>query len=269
MAERREGQAWEETGRQNAERQKEELHAMDLKRLLQDRKFYLAVLTSVLAILAGTVWPKTEKGSALEAGTFLKMTSDALKSRTVLFSLPLTAVFPYGDQYLRERQGNFLRFLLVRRGKCDYCLDKVLTTALSGALVWLSAAFLDTLFFFLLFFAREQVWDWPSDLIRELLETVGRVCLTAGTLASLGAVCAIVGGTVYLAFGLPFVAFYTCVILRDRYLEKLYCIDPAEWIGASQDWGGEKLGLWLFLLLLAAGCAVLHGLALINALKET
>lgn len=241
---------------------------MDLKRMLRDRKLYLAVLLSFFGILAGTVWPQREKETVLAAGTFLEMTTDALRSRTVLFLLPLTAVLPYGDEYLRERQGKFQRFLLARRGKREYCLDKVFTTALSGALVWSIAAFLGTLFFFLLFFAREQVWNWPMETVRELLIATGRVCLAASALASLSAVCAIVGGTVYLAFGLPFVLFYSCVILRDRYLEKLYCIDPAEWISASQNWGEGKFGLWLFLLLLAFGCAALHALALGHALRE-
>ncbi len=242
---------------------------MDLKRMLRDRKFYLAVVLSFLGILAGASWPQTGKKTVFEAGTFLTMTTGALGSRTVLFLLPVTAVLPYGDEYLREKQGRFQRFLLIRRGKREYCLDKVFATALSGALVWALAVTAGTLFFFLLFFAREAVWNWPAARIWELLRLTGRVCLIASALASFSAVCAIAGGTVYLAFGLPFVAFYTCVILRDRYLEKLYCIDPAEWLGASQNWGEEKLGLWLFLLLLAAGCAMLHALVLLHALRET
>ncbi len=241
---------------------------MDLKRMLRDRKFYLAVLVSLLGILAGTSWPQTEKKTVLATGTFLTLTADALKSKAVLFLLPLTAVFPYGDEYLRERQGKFQRFLLTRRGRREYCLDKLVTTALSGALVWGIAVFLSTLFFFLLFFAREQIWNRPTEAVRELLSVTGRICLIASALASQSAVCAIVGGTVYLAFGLPFVLFYSCVILRDRYLERLYCIDPAEWISASQNWGEGRLGLWLFLLLLAFGSAALHALALGHALRE-
>ena len=246
----------------------EGFHEMDLKRMLRDRKFYLAVLLSFLGILAGTKWPQTEKKTVFEAGTFLSMTTDSLGSQAVLFLLPVTAVLPYGDEYLRERQGRFQRFLLVRRGKREYCLDKVFTTALSGALVWVLAITTGTLFFFWLYFAREAVWNRPTERIWELLGLTGRVCLIASALASFSAVCAIAGGSVYLAFGLPFVAFYSCVILRDRYLEKLYCMDPAEWIGAKQDWGEGKLGLWLFLLLLAAGLAALHALMLGHALKE-
>ncbi len=241
---------------------------MDLKRMLRDRKFYLAVLLSFVGLLAGTKWPQTEKKTVLEAGSFLNMTTDALGSQTVLFLLPVTAVLPYGDEYLRERQGRFQRFLLVRRGKREYCLDKVFATAVSGALVWVWAVIAGTFFFFLLFFGREAVWNWPAERIWELLRLTGRVCLIASALASFSAVCAIMGGTVYLAFGLPFVAFYACVILRDRYLEELYCIDPAEWIGAKQNWGEGKLGLWLFLLLLAVGCAALHALVLGHALRE-
>ncbi len=241
---------------------------MDLKRLLWDRKFYLAVLLSFLGILAGAAWTDALSKKTLTSGTFLSLPAGALNSQTVLFLLPLTSVLPCGDEYLRERKGNFQRFLLVRRGKREYCLDKLFTTAFSGALVWILAVIFGTLFFFLLFFAREQVWSWQPEPIQELLALTGRVCLIASALASLSAVCAIMGGTVYLAFGLSFVLFYSCVILRDRYLEKLYCIDPAEWINASQNWGEGKFGLWLFLLLLAVVCATLHALALEHALRE-
>ena len=141
---------------------------MDLKRLFRDRKFYLAVLLSFLGILAGTAWAGSLGAKTLAAGTFLSLPAWALRSRTVLFLLPLTSVIPYGDEYLRERRGRFQRFLLARRGRREYCMDKLLTTALSGALVWLFAIFFAVLFFFLLFFAREQVWSGQIEPIRAL-----------------------------------------------------------------------------------------------------
>lgn len=241
---------------------------MDLNRTMREKKFYLAVLAAFIGIVSGATWPETSEEGALAAGTFLTTVSESLKTQTVLFLLPATAVLPCGDMYLRERQSNFLRLSVTRRGKKEYCLDRVFTTAISGALVWLAAAVLGTLFFFCLFFAGEEIWSWPEMPIVDLLTTAGRVCLTASVLSSLSAVCALSGGSVYLAYGLPFLLFYAGTILRDRYLETLYCIDPAEWIRAREDWGTAQAGLWLFLLSLALGCAVLHMLLLGRALEE-
>lgn len=241
---------------------------MDLKRMFLEKKFYLAVLAAFLGITAGADWAGLPGERPLPEGTFLLMAAGGMKSQTALFLLPAAAVIPCADEYLRERRKNFLRFLLIRQGKREYCADKVLTTAASGVFVWFLAAVLSVLFFFLLFFAREEVWSWPEDLIEEYLETLGRVCLTASFLSSFGAVCALCGGNVYLAFGLPFVIFYSCVILRERYLEGFYCIDPTEWVRAEEDWGAGQNGLWLFLLLLALICILLHELLLARALEE-
>lgn len=240
---------------------------MDLKRMLQEKKFYLAVVIAFLGIIAGTAYPEETKNS-LPAGTFIKLVIDGLKSQTVRFILPIASVLPMGEEYLRDRQGSFLRFLVTRRTKQQYCRDKVLTTALSGAVVWMAAAILSLLFFFLLFFAREELFSYSKQYVLELLLVLGRVCLTGSILAALSAVCALFGNSVYHAFGIPFLSFYACIIMRERYLEDLYCIDPKEWICAEHDWGGAQQGLWIFLLLLMIGFSAFHHMLLMQKLEE-
>ncbi len=236
--------------------------------MLHDKKLYLAMLLSVAAIIAGTIWPETKKESPLASGTFLELLNSSLQSQTVLFILPLAAVLPCGEEFLREKNSHFLRFLIIRRSKAGYCLDKVVTTALSGAIVWLFGTFFAGLFFFLLIFSREALWNWPMNTIFTLLTTLGRILLSASSLASLSAVAGVLGGSVYLAFGVPFLLWYASIILRERYFESLYCIDPTEWITAENDWGSNQIGLWMFLLLLALFCAVLHGIVLVWKLRE-
>lgn len=241
---------------------------MDFFRMVREKKFYLAVLLAFFGIVLGAAYPELPESGAYPAGTFLAAAVGALKSQIVQFVIPVAAVLPMGEEYLRERQWKFLRFLIIRRGRKDYCRDRVLTTAISGALVWAIAVMLGTLFFFLLFFAREEV---PEDLTQpflELLQVCGRILLIAGALSSFSAVCALLGESVYLAFGLPFLSFYACVILRERYLDELYCMDPSEWIRAELDWGGGQDGLWIFLILLFVLTAVLHYLFLWKKLEE-
>lgn len=241
---------------------------MDLVRMLHEKRFYLAILLAFAGIVLGTAMPELKEGEALEMGTFLKLTAEGLKSQTALFLLPVAAVLPCAEEYLRERQCNFLRFLIVRRSKKEYCRDRVLTTALSGALVWFLASILATLFFFLLFFAREAVFTWQPEWILEPLQILARICLLASALAGFAAFLGTVSGSSYLALGLPFIVFYAGIILRQRYLEKLYCIDPSEWILAENNWGPQKYALWIFLILLALCMAALHGIALEKSLEE-
>lgn len=236
---------------------------MDLTRLLREKKFYFSVLAAWTGIVLGAEYPQAAD-QAYPAGTFLGLTAGALRSGIVRFMLPLTAVWPMGEEYLREKRWNFLRFLLIRRGRREYCRDRVLTTLLSGALVWAAAAFLGTLFFFLLFFAREEVSEDLAGPCAECLLTAGRVCLIAGALSSFSAVCALLWRSVYLTFGLPFLLFYFGMILRERYLEKFFCIDPAQWIQAKDETGA----VWIFLILSAGAAALTHYLLLMRRLEE-
>ena len=213
---------------------------MDFARMLREKRFYLAVLLAFSGIVLGTAMPELKEGRALETGTFLKLTTEGLKSQTALFLLPVAAVLPCAEEYLRERQCNFLRFLIVRRSKTEYCRDRVLTTSISGALGWVLAA---------------------------MLATLG-VCLIASALADFAAFLGTVSGSSYLALGLPFIVFYAGIILRQRYLEELYCVDPSEWILAENNWGPEHYALWIFLILLALCMAALHRMALDKKLEE-
>ena len=71
--------------------------------------------------------------------------------------------------------------------------------------------------------------------------------------------CAVLGGSAYLAFGLPFLLWYSCIILRERYLESLYYLDPSEWLSPQNDWGTVQTGLWILLVSLALlGAAALR-----------
>lgn len=240
---------------------------MDLTRMLREKKFYFAAFAAFAGILLGAPYPVRSESGVYAAGTFLQLAADALKSQIVRFLLPLAAVLPMGEEYLRERQWNFLRFLAIRRGRRGYCRDRVFTTLLSGAFVWTAAAAMGLTAFFLVFFAREEAAKDLSGQLFDFLQVFGRVCLIAGALSSFSAVCALLGKSVYLAFGLPFLTFYACTILRERYLEDIYCIDPAEWIRAENDWCGG-FGLWLFLILLAAAAALLHYFLLWKNLEE-
>lgn len=241
---------------------------MDLKRMMREKQFWLAVALAAAGMLMGASYPSMEKEGVLPAGTFLTLAKDSLRSQTVLFVLPITAVLPCGDVYIRERQWNFLRFLIIRRGKTEYSVDKMMITALSGVLVWMLGAGFAELLFFLLFFGKEEIFCWSWEPVGELLTMVARTALVASSFASFSAVCGVVGSSVYLAMGLPLVLYYMLMILRGRYLPQIYCIDPSEWIKGDAFWGNGQRGLWIFLILLALFFMIVHGLVLEKKLEE-
>lgn len=241
---------------------------MDFHRLFHEKNFYVSILLALASILFGTAWPSIRPGTVLPSGISFSLLEGALQSKAVLFALPVAAALPFGETYLKERQWNYLRFLLIRQGRGAYCQSRVLVTACSGPLAWLFAACLALLFFFLTFFTRETGFAWPPDCLFSLLAMSARLSLCASFLSSLSAVCAVLGGSVYLAFGLPFLLWYSCIILRERYLESLYYLDPSEWLSPQNDWGTAQAGLWILLVSLALLGAAAHLTALKRKLTE-
>lgn len=124
---------------------------MDLERMVRGRQFWLAVLLAAAGIGLGAPWTEVMGKNPLPCGTFLEMANKSFASRSVLFLFPAVSVLPWGDAYLQEKQWNYLRFLVSRRGRRAYCRDRILTSALAGPLVWLAALTAGVLLFFLLF----------------------------------------------------------------------------------------------------------------------
>lgn len=241
---------------------------MDLNRLFHEKNFYLSILLALASILIGTAWPSIIAGTALPPGISFSLLEGALQSKAVLFALPVAAALPFGETYLKERQWNYLRFLLIRQGRGAYCQSRVLVTACSGPLAWLFAVCLALLFFFLTFFTREAGDSWPPDCLFSLLAMSARLFLCASFLSSLSAVCAVLGGSAYLALGLPFLLWYSCIILRERYLESFYYLDPSGWLSPQNGWGASQTGLWILLISLAVLGAAAHRVSLERKLME-
>ena len=81
----------------------------------------------------------------------------------------------------------------------------------------------------------------------------------AAALSTGGGIFAGLTGSIYLAFGFPFVLYYFCVILRDRYFKKALWLYPPQWMEGSAEWGEKGLGLWLFLFVLLGMLMALYG----------
>ena len=87
-------------------------------------------------------------------------------------------------------------------------------------------------------------------------------------MAELSGIFAALFQNYYMAYGLPFVSFYLLIILKERYFTEWYALYPAEWIKCQQDWGTDRIGIWIFFGVLSISLMLMHGLTLYARLKE-
>lgn len=71
-----------------------------------------------------------------------------------------------------------------------------------------------------------------------------------------------------MAYGLPFVVYYMMVILKERYLPKLYALYPGEWVLCKENWGAGGMGIWAFFLVFSIAFLLIHSLLLYWRIQE-
>lgn len=240
----------------------------EIRRLFLGKGFWLGLLAAAAGIAAGASYPKIESGKLLETGSFVAMEAKALYSRAMVFLLPIAGVLPWSDSFLLERQGGFLKSILPRNGKRFYVESKVFTVALGGFLAVTLAGIFMFAVYFGIFFPLEAQGKFPWKDVGMFMGLLLRCGILGGILGTLGGICGAMSSSVYLAFGLPFVAYYFCVILRDRYFEEALWLYPPQWVEGSAKWGEGGMGLWLFLLVLLGVVMILHGGVLYGKLDE-
>ncbi len=249
----------------------------EMKRMLAGRGLWAAVALAVAAILSGTSWP-VGVGS-LEPGHFLRLVQDALCGKNVYFMMPVAAVLPWSDSMLQERKGGFLKSVLPRGTRLGYAENKALAVALGSFLAWIVAGVAVLFLYFVLFFpgelsqwelARRELSEWelsqwegsgpfPLSMAWEMAAVLLRCGLLAGILGTLGGICAVLSGSSYLGFGIPFVGYYFCIILRERYFPDAVWLYPPAWISGDAGY---------FLLLFLVTIMELHGYILYGKLEE-
>ena len=120
---------------------------------------------------------------------------------------------------------------------------------MSGFLVWLLAVITVLLVNFVIFYPMEAKGSFPKEQFLELLMKALRMGLVGSILSTFGGICGTLWNSAYMAYGIPFVSYYFGIILHERYFKDQIWFYPVEWILADGNWGTDKAGLWLFLLL--------------------
>ena len=219
----------------------------EMKRMLTSKNFLAAWLIACAALLFGQTYPSLKK--PLTCGAFIDLLDSAIKGQIVSFILPIAAVLTWSDSFLQEYRSGFLKTALPRTSRSQYVEGKVFSILMSGFLVWLLAVITVLLVNFVIFYPMEIKGSFPKEQFLELLMKALRMGLIGSILSTFGGICGTLWNSAYMAYGIPFVSYYFGIILHERYFKDQIWFYPVEWILADGNWGTDKAGLWLFLLL--------------------
>lgn len=201
-------------------------------------------------------------------GTFISILEGSLKSQAVSFAIPVAAVLPWSDSVLQEYKSGFLKEILPRTTRRQYIEGKVFSIMVSGFMVW-TLSILTVLFInFIVFYPLEIKGAIQKEALLDLLMKAFRTGLIGSIISTFGGSCGILWDSAYMAYGIPFVSFYFGIILHDRYFKNQIWFYPVEWILADENWGPDKIGVWLFLLLFLLVMLGILGGVLYGRLEE-
>ena len=220
--------------------------------------FILALVGMLMALLIGgfsSVWSafETYKKELLDYGMHFTVLQKALQSEAVYLMLPVVCSLPFSAAFLEDVSCGFIKSYLPRAGRGHYIAGKITAAGVSGG----SAAVIGVT----LYYQMLRLLLLPMEKAAGELEglsygkDVGRVCVLffcAGMLFSLiGMLFSLVTSSKYMAYASAFVLEYVLIILRERYLKKLFVIDPREWLHPQDaQWMFGELGAVLLMVLL-------------------
>ena len=210
----------------------------ETKRMFFNKNFLAAWLIACISIAIGQTYPSLKK--ALACGTFISILEGSLKSQAVSFAIPVAAVLPWSDSILQEYKSGFLKEILPRTTRRQYVEGKVFSIMMSGFMVW-TLAILTVLFInFIVFYPLEIKGAIQKEALLDLLMKAFRTGLIGSTISTFG----------------------------GRYFKNQIWFYPVEWILADKNWGPDKIGVWLFLLLFLLVMLGILGGVLYGRLEE-
>ncbi len=170
---------------------------------------------------------------------YLVLNYKGMDSELFRIAMPVLCTFPYCCGWLSEYKGGFVKYSLYRSSYKSYILSKFLACGMSGGLCEVLGLWL--------FIAAGGEGEYHYGLL----------FLAAFLWASVSATLAAISGSRYIAYGSSFVIHYFLVIICDRYMENLYCLNPCEWYMAQHTWvfGEIGIGIMLSMFIILIGIA--------------
>ena len=220
--------------------------------------FLLALAGMLMALVIGgfsPVWSsfETYRNELLDYGMHFTVLQKALQSEAVYLMMPVICSLPFSAAFLEDISCGFIKSYLPRAGRGHYIAGKITAAGVSGG----SAAVIGVT----LYYQMLRLLLLPMEKAAGELEglsygkDVGRICVLffcAGMLFSLiGMLFSLMTSSKYMAYASAFVLEYVLIILRERYLKKMFVIDPREWLHPQDtQWMFGELGAVLLMVLL-------------------
>lgn len=237
-----------------------------MKELFREKGFQAAVVVSFLGMAVG--FPFYQIEIPLNAGSFLKFYQTVLETQVMLFLIPIAAVLSPGASYVRESSSGFLKLYMTRTNRIAYVKRKTFWIYAGGFLPFFLAGILGLSLCFLFLYPLGLKGSISWEELLAVLEILLRISLTGGICAELSGIFAAAFRNYYMAYGLPFIIYYMMIILKERYLPKLYALYPGEWLVCKENWGTENNGIWIFFLVFSLVVMLIHSLLLYWRLQE-
>ncbi len=197
----------------------------------------------------------TLKGEFFPPETVEKLIKAAICSEAFYFVLPLLSALVQSSTFLRELESGFCRSVLPRcgkHGKHRYLLGKFFSCIISGGAV-------PTIGYLMFRIILPVIF--PVSQANGESTPIFTTCLL---LFLFGAFCSLVGMTAsvcfrqsYIALLSPFILCFFPVILRERYFEETFVIDPRTWISPDvEKWFCGEYGpaILMGVLIILFGC---------------
>ncbi len=210
---------------------------------------FITVFEQLPDIMSSVKW------TGFPPGTVEKLAKDAISSDAFYFVLPLLSALPQASSFLTELESGFCRSALPRcgkHGKHRYLLKKFFSCILTGG----AAPVVGYLLFCLIISVIFPESGTETEIRTSFIPYLRLFCF--------GAFCAEIGMTASVCFGQsytsllsPFVICFFPVILRERYFDELFVIDPRTWLAPEAGkWICGEYGpvILMGVLIVLSGC---------------
>ena len=211
----------------------------DFRRALRSPGFIAAYAGTVVIVLINAfleLLPMLEPdmlSMGLMYGQHAALIQAALSSRLVLMATPILCALPYTAAFIDDHRSGLIKLYVPRCGKRSYVKSKLMATAISGGLPLflgiLTAYFIAWLAISPLELALQEGMPKEAMLYPVVLKAA-LFMLCGGFWSMVGALSGTLTMNKYMAYASPFIFYYLLVILCERYIKKLYVLNPYEWL---------------------------------------
>lgn len=210
----------------------------DLKKIISDKYFWLAVSFIFLLFLTGTVYIDQTTGkryTAITAITELNeqerlaepfyLSREGIMTHCFSYSdvgmyAPILIMMPLIHTLVSERKKGILRYILTRTGKISYVLGKMLSTVTIGGIT-LCAGFMPyVIYIFTFYYSVDDVGGLEGGLFRIDFFFFLSCFLYGAMFAVLGYIVTIFSNNIYMFYCVPFMLHYLWTILAAHLKSK-------------------------------------------------